>query len=35
MHEYYRDVKHWGNTKSLKHAVDHGMKQARRILETK
>ncbi len=35
MHEYYRDVKHWGNTKSLKHAVDHGMKQARRVLETR
>lgn len=35
MHEYYSDVKHWGNTKSLKHAVDHGMKQARRVLETR
>jgi len=35
MHEYYQDVKHWGNTKSLKHAVDHGMKQARRVLETR
>lgn len=35
MHEYYRDVKHWGNTKSLKHAVDHGMKQARRVLESR
>jgi hypothetical protein len=33
MHEYYSDVKHWGNAKSLKHAVDHGMKQARRVLE--
>ena len=33
MHEYYRDIKHWGNSKSLQPAPAHGIGHARRILE--
>lgn len=33
MHGYYRDIKHWGNSKSLQPAPAHGIGYARRILE--
>jgi len=33
MHEYYREVKHWGNSMSLRPAVGYGMSQARKVLE--
>lgn len=33
MHQYYQDIKHWGNSKSLQPAPAHGMGHARRILE--
>lgn len=32
MHEYYRTIKHWGNSKSLHAAVMHGMAYALRTL---
>lgn len=33
MHEYYREVKIWGNSKSLRPAVSYGMSRARDVLE--
>lgn len=33
MHEYYREVKIWGNSKSLRPAVAYGMSRARDVLE--
>lgn len=33
MHEYYREIKIWGNSKSLRPAVGYGMSQARKVLE--
>lgn len=32
MHEYYRTIKHWGNSKTLHAAVMHGMAYAQRTL---
>lgn len=33
MHEYYRTIKHWGNSKTLHAAVMHGMAYANRTLQ--
>lgn len=33
MHEYYREIKIWGNSKSLRPAVAYGMSRARDVLE--
>ncbi len=33
MHEYYREIKVWGNSKSLRPAVAYGMSRARDVLE--
>lgn len=33
MHEYYREVKIWGNSKSLRPAVSYGMSRAKDVLE--
>lgn len=35
MHEYYRTIKHWGNSKTLHAAVMHGMAYATRTLQGK
>ena len=35
MHDYYRTIKHWGNSKTLHAAVMHGMAYAQRTLRGK
>lgn len=33
MHDYYRTIQHWGNSKSLHPAPAHGISRARRVLQ--